>query len=146
MCWCVVIDEHEEREDGWQRLGSTFHLHMMQLRGTCYTVGTWDDALWVCSFTTMSKANVNCALCLYWVHVITLFSLFTWKCSENSTEPALVCLFVSMLPFCFYNPCHILFLVWNIFFLITLHAVLKWSLCKVKDEWVILCVCVSVCV
>lgn len=27
------------------------------------------------------------------------FSLFTWKCSENFTEHALICLFVSMLPF-----------------------------------------------
>lgn len=62
---------------------STFHLHMML---------PW----WTCC-----RANVNRALRCYWVHLITLhfFSLFTWRCSENSTEPALVCLFVSMLPF-----------------------------------------------
>ena len=28
----------EERPDGWQELESTFHLHMMQAWGTCYTV------------------------------------------------------------------------------------------------------------
>lgn len=134
VCWCGVIDEHwaqraEERPDSWQELGSTFHLHMMQPWGTCYIV--WDHELTMYNALFKCMALPQRAKLMWTVHYVLIgstsshyvyFSFFTWKSSENSTEPALVCLLISMLPtktrffFFFYNPCHILFLVWSFFF------------------------------
>lgn len=143
-CWCGVIGwtwPAEGRADGWQKkLGNTFHLHV---RDMLHCLGPEMMPFKCIALPTL--ANVNCALCFYGAHFITLhlcFFLFTWKCSEDSTEPAFVCHFVSMLPFLYKTP-HF-DLVWR-FVMVTLHAVLRRSLGKVKAQWMV-CVCVCSCV
>lgn len=137
-----VIDEHE-RAGGWR--------HIPAAQGAA--AGDTADCLGpdMRRFTT-SKANVNSALGLYWPHVIAIqlfFFVFTWKCSENSTEHALVCLFVSMMPFFnYFFTIHAAFLLLVglfCFSLVTLHAEMKWSLWKGKAEWTDVCVCICAC-
>lgn len=110
--------------------------------GRCYIV--W-NLRW-CSFKFMAspqwaKQMWTCALYLYWVHSITLHLVsfvylkkrreFHWACFSAS--------FISMLPFFFFflkAPSCVLFKVRTIFFLITLHAVLKCPHGKCKAVWI----------
>lgn len=116
--------------------------------------GTWDDALYVYSFTTTSKGNVNGALSTYWVHFMMLHFVFVylkmlwefhWTCFS-----LYFCFHIAFFLIFFFYTIHATFLfdVEYFFFLITLHAVLKWSFGKVEAEWINVCVfvCVYVCV
>lgn len=67
---------------------------------------------------------------------------FHWTCFSLSS-----CFHVAFFFFFFfYSPTPCFVLVWMFCLLITLHAVLKWFLGKVRAEWVNVCVFVRVCV
>lgn len=105
--------------------------------------GSWDDALQVYSFTNTSKCELCIMFLLGPLHHATFVFLFVylkmlwgfhWTCLYLS-----FCLHVAFL----YKTPHF-DLVWR-FVMVTLHAVLRRSLGKVKAQWMV-CVCVFVCV
>lgn len=110
-------ERERERPDGWwKKLGSTFPLHLM---------AATRDTLHCLSFPLSVRLyhESKCEHVRYdfigstsscYIH---FFSLFTWRCSENSTEPALICLFPCCLVFVFFLTIHATFFFFGVKFL-----------------------------